>query len=179
VVTQTQSSPTRVLFISGGIGLVACAGLLWLIYGRGMEGPASARLQWLPAFNAFCNAMSAICLASGYGAIRRRRITAHRRRMLAALAFSTLFLVGYVTHHAVHGDTTFGGTGLLRPIYFTVLISHVALSAIALPLILSVLYFAATGRFATHKRFARLTLPLWLYVSVTGVAVFLFLRAYG
>ena len=177
--SEAQDSSGRVLLVSGCIGTAACMGLLWLLYGRTMEGPASSNMQWLPAFNAFCNAMSAICLVTGYKAIRERRIATHMRWMLSAFAFSTLFLAGYVTHHAVHGDTKFGGAGLIRPIYFTVLISHVGLSAVALPLILSVLWFAGTGRFATHRRFARVTLPLWLYVSVTGVVVFLFLRAYG
>jgi putative membrane protein len=179
MVNETPLSPKRVLFVSGCIGLVACTGLLWLLYGRAMEGPASERLQWLPAFDAFCNGMSALCLMAGYGAIRQRRIPAHMRWMLGAFAFSVLFLAGYITHHAVHGDTKFGGLGLVRPVYFAVLISHVGLSAVALPLILSVLWFAGTGRFSTHRRFARITLPLWLYVSVTGVVVFLFLRAYG
>jgi len=174
-----QSSPKRVLFLSGCVGTVACAGLLWLIYGRALEGPTSESMPWLPAFNALCNAMSALCLVAGYGAIRERRVSTHMRWMLGAFAFSTLFLAGYVTHHAVHGDTKFAGAGLVRPIYFAVLVSHIGLSAVALPLILSVLYFAGSGRFATHKRFARVTLPLWLYVSVTGVAVFLFLRVYS
>ena len=177
MVTDTDGSARRVLLVSAAVGSAVCAILLWLLYGRSIE-TGNDRLEWLPVFNAFCNALSAVCLTIGFRAIRERRISTHRRWMLTAVGFSVLFLVGYVTHHAIHGDTKFGGSGAVRPLYFALLVSHVGLSVLALPMVLSTLWFAATRRFAIHKRIARFTFPIWLYVSVTGVAVFLFLRAY-
>jgi len=112
-------------------------------------------------------------------AIRRRDVATHARRMLGALASSSLFLVSYIVYHAVHGDTKFLGQGAIRPVYFVVLISHIVLSAIVLPLIFSSLYFSLSGRFQTHRTVSRYTLPIWLYVSVTGVLVFALLRIYG
>ena len=160
-------------------GLTISAALLWLIYGRSPGDGNETALAWLPGFNAACNGASALLLAMGYRAIRARRIEVHRRFMLGALTASAAFLAGYVLHHSMHGDTKFLGVGLVRPVYFTLLISHVVLSVVALPMILSTAYFALGSRFASHRRIARITLPLWLYVSVTGVLVYAFLRAYA
>ena len=95
--------------------------------------------------------------------------------MLSALTFSFLFLASYLTYHTFHGDTLYEGEGLMRIFYFFILISHIFLSAVVLPMILTTVYFAATGNFAKHLRIARITLPLWLYVSVTGVLIYLIL----
>src|ERR1700752_1712733 len=160
---------------SAALGATISAALLWLIYLRAPATPASEQLAWLPGFNAACNAVSASLLTAGFLAIRSRNVALHMRLMLGALASSALFLVGYVPHHAVHGDTIFHGTGAVRPISFAILISHIVLSAVVLPFILSTLYFALSGRFPIHRRVARLTLPMWLYVSVTGVLVYAFL----
>jgi putative membrane protein len=129
--------------------------------------------------NAFLNGTSAVFLLLAYRAIRRRQVVAHARRMLVSLGASALFLVSYIAYHSVHGDTRFGGQGLIRPIYFFVLITHVALSAVALPLVFLSLFFSLSGRFPRHKAIARYTFPVWLYVSVTGVLVFLLLRAFA
>ena len=100
--------------------------------------------------------------------------------MVAAFLASALFLVGYLAYHYVHGDTKYLGQGWLRPVYFFILISHILTSALALPLCLTTLFFALRRRFDRHRRIARIALPIWLYVSVTGVLVFFFLRAsYG
>jgi putative membrane protein len=112
-------------------------------------------------------------------AIRRRDVVTHSRRILVSLAASTLFLVSYIVYHSVHGDTLFGGQGIVRPVYFFVLISHIGLSAVALPLVFFSLFFSLSGRFPRHKAIARYTLPIWLYVSVTGVLVFGMLRMFG
>lgn len=96
-----------------------------------------------------------------------------------SVASSALFLVSYIVYHSVHGDTKFAGQGLVRPLYFFILISHVLLSAMALPLIFFSLFFSLSSRFPKHKAVARYTLPVWLYVSVTGVLVFALLRAYA
>jgi len=99
--------------------------------------------------------------------------------MSAAVAVAATFLVSYIVYHHFHGDTRFGGVGLVRPIYFFVLITHIAMSMVALPLVLTTLFFAGTEQFERHKRIARFTFPVWLYVSVTGVAVYFFLKLWG
>jgi uncharacterized membrane protein YozB (DUF420 family) len=129
----------------------------------------------LPHLNACLNATSAIFLVSGYTFIRRRRITAHRNCQLSAVISSTLFLASYLTYHYFHGATHFPGQGIARPIYFTILISHTILAVVIVPLVLVTLYRAARGDFVRHRKIARWTLPLWLYVSVTGVLVYLML----
>ncbi len=152
--------------------------LIWLIYLKTTRAPAPPWIGALPAANACFNSASAAALAAGWVNIRRGNRVAHARCMLAAVAFSACFLVSYVVYHNFHGDTHFPGQGLIRPVYFFILVSHIGLSMIALPLILSTLFYAVTGRFASHRRIARFTLPIWFYVSVTGVVVFAVLKAY-
>jgi putative membrane protein len=129
----------------------------------------------LPHLNALLNATSAIFLVTGYTFIRRRRIRAHRNCQLSAFISSTLFLVSYLTYHYFHGATHFPGQGIARPVYFTILISHTILAVVIVPLVLVTLYRAVRGDFVRHRKIARWTLPLWLYVSVTGVLVYLML----
>lgn len=126
----------------------------------------------LPAVDAFLNALSAALLGLGYYFIRRKNIRAHKRCMISAFATSTLFLVCYLTYHYHHGATRFTGKGFVRGIYFALLGSHTVLAVVIVPLVLTTLYRAWRERFDLHKRIARWTLPLWLYVSVTGVAVY-------
>jgi uncharacterized membrane protein YozB (DUF420 family) len=120
----------------------------------------------------------AFALVAGFVFIRTKRIKAHRTAMFVAFVFSTLFLVSYITNHALHGDMRFHGQGLIRPVYFDLLISHIGLSVLALPLILITFFLSLSGRFPAHRRLARWTFPIWLYVSVTGVAVYAMLAAY-
>jgi putative membrane protein len=159
-------------------GLATSGLLFWLLYAR-QDPISSGPYAFLPAVNAFFNAMSALCLSLGYAHIRRGQPDVHRRFMLTACAFSGLFLIGYLVYHTYHGDTPFLGQGPLRYVYFGILISHIALSVVVLPMALVTLFWALRGRFDRHPRIARFTLPLWLYVSVTGVLVFLFLRFFG
>lgn len=126
----------------------------------------------LPTLNAALNLTAALLLSAGYLFIRRRRIPVHRAFMLAACATSACFLVSYVTYHASVGSRPFGGRGLLRPVYFAILASHVVLAAAIVPLVLMTVTRALRSRFDLHARLARRTLPLWLYVSVTGVIVY-------
>jgi uncharacterized membrane protein YozB (DUF420 family) len=128
-----------------------------------------------PAINAALNALSGVLLLTGFALIKARRIEAHRRCMLAAFAASTLFLICYVTYHAQVGSVRFTRQGMVRPIYFTILITHVLLAASVLPLALITLAHGLRGRFATHRRVARWAFPIWLYVSVTGVIVYVLL----
>ena len=132
-------------------------------------------IPFLPHLNAVLNSTSALLLVSGYRFIRLGRIQAHRNCQLAALSTSVLFLVSYLTYHFYHGATRFPGQGLVRPFYFVLLISHTILAVVIVPLIMITLYRAARGDFVRHRKIARWTLPLWLYVSVTGVIVYLML----
>ena len=132
-------------------------------------------LSSLPTLNAVLNSTSAILLTTGYVLIRRRRVTQHRVCMLAAFASSMLFLISYLVYHANVGSVAFTGQGSVRVIYLSILISHVVLAVMILPLALVTLTHALRGRFDRHRRIARWTLPVWLYVSVTGVVVYVML----
>ena len=126
----------------------------------------------LPALNASLNASAAGLLTAGFLFIRRKNVAAHRACMTAAFTVSTLFLASYLTHHALHGSTRFQGTGAARAAYFAILISHTLLAIAIVPLVLRTFYLARRDRIPEHRRLARWTLPLWLYVSVTGVVVY-------
>ncbi|MBI3306586.1 MAG: DUF420 domain-containing protein [Candidatus Omnitrophica bacterium] len=132
-------------------------------------------ISLLPGVNASLNAASAVFLVLGYFFIRQRAITAHTMCMLAACGTSTLFLVSYLTYHYFHGSTRFLGTGWIRPVYFAILISHTILAVVIVPLAITTLYRGLRGRFDKHVRIAKITLPLWLYVSVTGVVIYFLL----
>ena len=158
------------------IGVVAA--LVVVVVGfllLGHRPPARAGASSLPGLNATLNGLSAVLLAAGWLCIRHRRVAAHRACMLGALAVSTLFLVSYVAYHAAYGSRPFGGQGWIRWVYFPLLISHVVLAAGIVPLALVTVYRALGADFARHRRVARWTLPIWLYVSVTGVLVYLLL----
>ena len=129
----------------------------------------------LPAVNATLNAIAGVLLVIGYTLIRRGRIEQHRRVMLAAFATSTLFLISYLVYHANAGSRPFEGRGAIRAVYFTILITHIVLAAAIVPMALITLSRALRARFDRHVRIARWTLPIWLYVSVTGVIVYLML----
>jgi len=133
----------------------------------------------LPALNAILNGTSAVLLAAGYRAIRRRRVAAHRNLMVVAFGVSTLFLVSYLVHKFAVGPRSFAGVGWIRPVYFGILISHTILAALIVPLALTTLILGFRGRHPAHERLARWTLPIWLYVSITGVVIyFLLYRVY-
>ena len=164
-----------IILISAGISLF----LIWLIY---LRTPSPTQAGWvalLPAANALFNTLCAGCLTAGWVFIRRGNRAMHIRCMLTAVVLAALFLASYITYHYFHGDTLFTGQGWIRPLYFFILISHITLSIVTLPMIISTLYYAARGQFDSHLRIARYTLPIWLYVAITGVAVFFFLRAYS
>ncbi len=129
-------------------------------------------LSALPALNASLNAASTLFLLLGYRFIRQRRIAQHKACMLTAFALSLAFLVSYLTYHFQVGSVPFRGTGWIRPVYFTILISHTVLAALLPPLALVTLVRALRQQFDRHRRLARWTLPIWLYVSVTGIVVY-------
>jgi len=132
-------------------------------------------LQDLPVLNAVLNATSAGLLALGYVLIRRGRREAHQQVMQAALACSAVFLASYLTYHAQVGSVRFQGQGPIRTVYFAILISHTILAVAIVPLVITTVTLAIRGRFETHKRWARWTWPIWLYVSVTGVIIYFML----
>lgn len=132
----------------------------------------------LPALNAVLNAISATLLVIGYRWVRRGDFDRHRRAMLAAAVSSTLFLISYLTSKFLFGTTYFGGQGLIRTVYLLILGSHTILAAVIAPLVVLTLWRAFTNQFEAHRRVARWTYPAWLYVSVTGVLVYLMLRPY-
>jgi putative membrane protein len=159
------------------VSSAAVAFLFWLLYARKGGGDA-ASLAFLPAVNAGLNATTTAFLLRGWFAIRSGNRALHAFCQKTAFIVSAVFLVCYIVYHSVHGDSHFPGTGFIRPAYFTILISHILLSIVALPMVLATFFFALTARFDTHRKWARLTFPVWLYVSITGVLIFAILKAY-
>ena len=129
----------------------------------------------LPAVNATLNALSSVLLAIGYVLIRTRRVARHKKCMIAAFATSSLFLICYVAYHLQVGSVRFVRQGFVRPLYYTILITHVTLAALVLPLAIVTLTRGLRGRYPQHVKIARWTFPIWMYVSVTGVLVYILL----
>jgi putative membrane protein len=165
-------SERAALSVIGGVSAAVVAGVAVLLLGRAPEPGGGVDVAGLPALNAALNATSAALLVLGYAFIRRRWITAHLATMLTAFGASSLFLVSYVIYHYHAGSRPFGGQGWIRPVYFVLLITHIGLAAAIVPLALTTIWRALAGRFDRHRRLARWTLPLWLYVSVTGVVIY-------
>jgi putative membrane protein len=166
----------------GGILVASVAAvcfLFWLLYFHQAPVEFARKFSFLPALNAVLNGLSALALCTGFYFIQHRNQPAHRNSMLLAFCFSSLFLVSYIINHALHGDTHFPGHGTVRNIYLLLLASHIILSIVALPLVLVTFFLSLTGRFPMHRRVARYTFPIWLYVSITGVVVFAMLKAYA
>jgi len=163
-------------FVFNALVSSAAVGFIAFILFRRSGAPGSVDLGFLPGVNAVFNGLSATSLVLGYVAIRKKNMHVHRMFMVAAFAFSALFLVGYLSYHFVHGDTKFTGSGAVRLVYFSVLITHIVLSISVVPLALTSFYFAFTRSFDRHRKLNRVFLPIWLYVSVTGVVIFLMLR---
>jgi putative membrane protein len=169
--SSTRPAIAAILVISAAASLF----ILWLIYIH-PAAAASGQYAFLPALNALLNGLSATALLIGYTFIRARRIKAHRAAMITAFGFSTLFLVSYILHHALHGDVRYPAHAALRSLYLPLLASHIVLAVVALPLVLVTFFFSLTGRFRQHRKVARWTFPLWLYVSITGVVTYIMLR---
>jgi putative membrane protein len=129
-------------------------------------------------FNAVINSLVSLLLVFGLVAVRQKKYRLHKRSMLAAMLLSILFLVSYICHHLFAGDTKFGGTGSIRYVYYFILITHIFLAAIILPFILFTTYRAMIAEWPRHRRIAKITWPIWLYVSVTGVVVYLMISPY-
>jgi putative membrane protein len=169
---STRPAILAILVISAGASLF----LFWLIYQHPAADSASVKLPFLPALNAILNGLCATALVIGFTFIRARNIAAHRASMITAFVFSTLFLVSYILHHYLHGDVRYPVHAAYRSIYLPLLASHIVLATATLPLVLVTFFFSLSGRFPQHRKVARWTLPLWLYVSITGVITYVMLR---
>jgi putative membrane protein len=176
-VNETRTPPKVVVgFIT--LSVVASLFLGWLVYFHAPADLGDTHLAYLPMLNALFNGLAAGALVMGYRCIRAKLVAAHRAFMFAAFVFSSLFLACYIANYALHGESHFLGHGIVRSIYFPLLISHIVLAVVCLPMILITFFLSLTGRFPIHKKLARWTFPIWLYVAVTGVIVYLMLAAY-
>lgn len=162
-------------FFNAALSIAALSFLAYILLLR--RGTSTGLdLRFMPAVNAGFNATAATLLTCGWLSIRRGARRAHKYFMVSAFAASSLFLVGYLAYHYVHGDTKFQGTGAIRAVYLLILASHIILSAAIVPLSLSSFYFQWRQRWTTHRKVGRVVLPIWLYVSVTGVVIYFMLR---
>lgn len=177
---EVFQTPLNVIAMIIGISAAASAFLFWLVYKHEPSDAQQQHLLFLPALNAGLNLLCTIALLIGFRHIWNGRIMKHRNAMFAAFIFSTLFLVSYITNHAMHGDAKFPTAyPTARFIYLWILLTpHVLASMVALPMILITFFFSLTGRIVWHRRIARYTFPLWLYVSVSGVLVYGMLAVY-
>lgn len=175
-----MKSEKNILITIGLLSAAIIVFLFWLIYFK--PAASSEGLVWvsyLPLCNAIFNTITAAFLVVGYYWVKKGNLSAHKKMMYSATFTSALFLVSYLTYHHFQGDTKFMGVGIVRPIYFFILISHILLSIVQVPLIFATLYFAFTEKFTKHRKVARITFPIWLYVSVTGVLVFIFIKLFN
>lgn len=173
-VSKTSATPAIAAILA--VSAAASLFLFWLIYRHPAADASSTRLPFLPALNALLNGLSAVALMIGFTFVRARRIAAHRASMITAFVFSTLFLASYILHHYLHGDVRYPLHAALRSVYLPILASHIILAIVALPLVLVTFFFSLSGRILQHRKVARWTFPLWLYVSVTGVVTYAMLR---
>lgn len=169
--SSTRPAIAAILVISAAATLF----LFWLIYVH-PAAALSSQYAFLPALNAVLNGLSATALLIGFTFIRAHRIKAHRAAMITAFVFSTLFLISYIAHHALHGDVLYPAHAAYRSAYIPLLVSHIILAIVALPMVLVTFFFSLSGRIPQHRKIARWTFPLWLYVSVTGVITYVMLR---
>lgn len=167
--------------VNAAIAIVSVAVPLVILLLFYIKPPATSvgfDLKILPALNASLNFSTAVLLCAGYYFIRNKKIRSHKLCMITAFCLSALFLISYVVYHLMAVETHFGGQGIIRTVYFFILISHIILAAVILPMVLITLTRALRERFDRHRKIARWTFPLWLYVAVTGVVVYLMLKPY-
>jgi putative membrane protein len=165
IAPQSSTKPAIAAILA--ISVAASLFLFWLIYIH-PAAASSTQYAFLPALNAILNGLSTF--------VRAHRIKAHRAAMITAFVFSTLFLASYIAHHALHGDVRYPAHGPLRSVYLPLLASHIILAVVALPMVLVTFFFSLSGRIPQHRKIARWTFPIWLYVSVTGVITYVMLR---
>jgi putative membrane protein len=169
---NTLRTPPAIIAAIIVVSALASALICYLVYFHAPSDVSGTQLRSLPLLNAILNALSTVALLIGYGFIMTRRLVPHRNTMFAAFFFSSIFLVSYLTNFTLHGETHFNRLNPWWPFYWKLLLSHVLLSIMALPMILITFFLSLTGRFPAHRKLARYTFPIWLYVSVTGVIVY-------
>lgn len=173
--SMSERTLSLVIYSISIIVVILVAFLLYVPQAITIEG---LNVMVLPKLNAYINSACTILLALGFYFIRNKRIAAHRMMMMSAFGLSILFLLSYVAYHSQAPSTAFGGEGIIRIVYFTILITHIVLAAIIVPLALFTLLRAWRSEFPLHKKIARWTLPIWLYVTITGVIVYLMISPY-
>jgi putative membrane protein len=176
-----KKNDTVAYWIIGVLSVVVFAAVV-LLRQDAVKGIAKMDLGFSPhifaKLNGAINAMVSVLLVLGFVLVKQRKLEAHRTVMLISIALSTLFLLSYIAHHLLAPETHYGGEGPLRYFYFFILITHIALATIILPFILYTSYQSLSGDYARHKKIARITFPIWLYVSITGVLVYLMISPY-
>lgn len=149
-----------------------------LLFKPAKEVEEAAWVSWFPAVNAVINSATSLLLITGFYFIKNKMIKLHRISMMSAFVLGSLFLVSYVIYHSMADSTSFGGEGWIRPVYYFLLLSHILLAIVVVPFVLFAFYFALTNRIEKHKKIVKWTFPIWLYVSVTGVLVYLMISPY-
>lgn len=166
------------LALTGGISILLIAIIGYLLFNTGEFSRVNSRIYLLPQFNAILNSATFLLLLTGYFLIRQKKINAHKTVMVSAFIFSVIFLVSYLVYHSNAPHTSFGGNGWSKTIYYFILSSHIILAVAIVPMVLITLYRALSNNFSKHKKIAKWTLPVWLYVSLTGVIVYLMIAPY-
>jgi putative membrane protein len=177
-VVKSMSEKSLSLIIYA-VSIVICLAVAFLIYfPQALSLGGGVDVSYLPRFHAFLNGSCTLLLIAGYVAVRRKQYNLHKMLMVSCFLLSSIFLVSYVTYHSQAPATTFGGEGMIRPIYYTILLTHIVLAALILPLALFTISRSWRGEFAKHKKIARYTLPIWIYVTATGVIVYFMIAPY-
>lgn len=170
----TEKNYNKLIYVAG-ILLAVAVGVIYITPKMDMRGTA---LDHLPALNALINGTVSLLLVTGYILIRQKKITQHRRVMTSSIVLSALFLCSYVLYHVTHPSTSYGGEGVMKGIYLFILVTHILLAMVIAPLVLISFTRGLSQRYDKHRKIARITLPLWLYVSLTGVIVYLMISPY-
>ena len=176
--SAADSGNTKYKVLAAVLGAVIPVTVAVLYFFPNVFRVEGAQVKSLPAVNAVLNSLTAVLLMAGYYFVRRKNVARHRALMGSAFLMGSLFLASYVVYHSQVPSTTFGGQGLIRGVYYFVLLTHILLAAVTVGLVLFTLYFALTEQFQKHRRIARWTYPIWLYVSVTGVIVYFMISPY-
>ena len=162
------------------LSIIAVGAIFWAVYfTNSTMGVEEANATILPGINALLNGLTALFVITGLILIKKRKITEHKIAMILGFFTSFLFVVFYLYYHSIYGDSHFLGEGYIRGFYFFILISHIILSIIIFPLVTASFFFGITGRISGHKNLVRFTYPGWLYVSITGVLIYVLLEIYG
>ena len=173
-----KNKDSRFLVLIAILSIAIPVVVAYLFYMPKGDEAAKVDVSFLPKLHAILNSLCALALITGYYFIKTGQQVKHRAAMLTAFVLSSLFLISYVTYHYFGKSTAFGGEGIIRTVYFFILITHIILAAVIVPLVLLTVYFAISGQFRKHNRIARWTFPVWLYVAITGVVVYLMISPY-